>query len=396
MKRALGSRSKSRHIIHFDLDAFFASVEELLDPSIAGLPILVGGDPSERGVVSSASYAARAYGVHSAMPTSQALRLCPQAVLRHGHHKEYGSYSKQVMAILSEYTPLLEPISIDEAFLDVTGCEGLFGPADELAHKIQQRILSELGLPSSLGVARNKLVAKVASAMAKPCGVLVVPTGQEAAFLAPLPIERLWGIGEVTARRLRSRGMLTIGQLAALSARQMKELFGSAAEEMSRRALGIDQRPVGSSGRRKSVSQEHTFARDVSDIRVLRRSLLKMSDNVATQLRKKGECARTVVLKVRYPDFRTITRRVTLSQPTDLAEVIHAQAVQLLQKEWTRGVRVRLIGVGVTGLVRARQLGLFDTSTERLGRLSRVVDEIRSKHGQDAIRRASLLETDDR
>jgi DNA polymerase-4 len=386
---------KPRSIIHFDLDAFFASVEELLDPLIAGLPILVGGSPEGRGVVSSASYAARAYGVHSAMPMAQALRLCPHAVVRHGHHKTYTDYSKRVMAILAQYTPLLEPISIDEAFLDVTGCEQLFGPAQELAYKIQERILAELGLPSSLGLASNKLVAKVASALAKPRGVIVVPAGQEAAFFAALPIDRLWGVGKVTGERLRDRGVETIGQLAALSPQQMKQLFGSAAAEMHRRALGIDERPVGPSGRRKSISQEHTFVQDVGDLGVLRRVLLKMSEDVATQLRKKGKCARTVVLKMRYPDFRTITRQVTLSQPTDLSRVIHAQAVELLQKEWTRGAKVRLIGVGVTGLVGARQLGLFDGEAERLEKLSRVLDEIRSKHGKKAIRRASLLEPDD-
>jgi DNA polymerase-4 len=387
--------SKPRSIFHLDLDAFFASVEELLDPSIAGLPILVGGSPDGRGVVSSASYAARAYGVRSAMPTSQALRLCPQAVVRRGHHREYASYSKRVMAILAEYTPLLEPISIDEAFLDVTGCEQLFGPADELARRIQQRILSELGLPASLGVASNKLVAKVASDLAKPGGVLVVPAGEEADFFAPLPIERLWGVGEVTAQRLYDSGVHTVGQLAALSEPQMEALFGSAATEMHRRALGMDDRPVGVEGRRKSISQEHTFPRDVGDIKVLRRALLDMSENVATRLRKGGECARTVVLKMRYPDFRTITRRVTLSQPTDLAEVIHARATKLLQAEWKKGVQVRLIGVGVTGLAQARQLGLFDAPIERLGKLSRVVDEIRSKYGKGAIRRASLLKRDD-
>jgi len=386
---------KLRSIIHLDLDAFFASVEELLDPSIAGLSILVGGDPVGRGVVSSASYAARAYGVHSAMPMSQALRLCPQAVVRHGQHNEYGAYSKRVMVILAEYTPSLEPISIDEAFLDVSGCERLFGPADELARRIQQRIMSELSLPSSLGVASNKLVAKVASALSKPRGLLVVPPGHEAAFLAPLPIERLWGVGEVTARRLRARGVQTIGQLAVLSAQQMKALFGSAAAEMHRRALGIDDSPVGVRGRRKSVSQERTFPRDVGDINVLRRSLLDMSETVATRLREDGDCARTVTLKMRYPDFKTITRQVTLSQPTDLAEVIHAHAMKMLQREWKKGVKVRLIGVGATGLAQARQLGLFETRAERLSRLSRAVDQIRRKYGKDAIRRASLLKADD-
>jgi DNA polymerase-4 len=387
--------SMPRSIIHLDLDAFFASVEELLDPSIAGLPIIVGGSPEGRGVVSSASYPARAFGVHSAMPMSQALRLCPQAVVRRGHRREYSSYSRRVMAILAEYTPLLEPISIDEAFLDVTGCEGLFGPADVLAHRLQERILAELGLPASLGVASNKLVAKVASDLAKPRGVLVVPAGQEAAFFAPLPIERLWGVGDVTAGRLHEHHIHTIGQLAALPATQMKALFGSGAEEMHRHALGISDSPVGVEGRRKSVSQEHTFARDVGDLAALQRALLEMSEEVAAQLRREGDCAHTVVLKMRYPDFTTITRQVTLAQPTDLAEDICTHAHELLRHEWKKGTQLRLIGVGVTGLSQARQLSLFDTHTEQLSKLSKAVDEIRHKYGDDAIQRASLLKSDD-
>jgi len=296
------------------------------------------------------------------------------------------------MAILGEYTPLLEPISIDEAFLDVSGSERLFGPPDELAHHVQQRIMSELQLPSSLGVASNKLVAKVASALAKPRGVLVVPSGQEAAFLAPLPVKRLWGVGEVTASHLHASGVHTIGQLAALPERQMKALFGAHAAEMHSRALGIDDRPVGAKSRRKSISHEHTFPRDVDDINVLQRSLLDMSENVAARLRRKRMCARTIVLKIRYPAFKTVTRRATLSQPTELAEVIYTEAMQLLQREWKTGTRVRLIGVGVAGLFEARQLGLFDTAAERLSRLSHTVDEIRLKYGDNAIRRASLLE----
>lgn len=392
---SLSTETHPRSIIHVDLDAFFASVEELLDPSIAGLPVIVGGDPAKRGVVASASYAARAYGVHSAMPMAQALRLCPYAVVRHGHHEVYASYSKRVMAILAEYTPLLEQVSIDEAFLDVTGCEQLFGPPVEIARRIQQRILSELGLSASLGVASNKLVAKVASTLAKPRGLHVVPPGQESAFLAPLPIEYLWGIGKVTAERLHHLGVQTIGQLAALPDQQMKALFGSVAAEMRRRALGIDDSPVGAEARRKSVSQEHTFPRDVTDIRVLKRYLLEMSEELTAQLRKYGECARTVVLKMRYPDFRTITRRATLAQPTDLTDVIYAQAIALLQREWRQGIQIRLIGLGVTGLVQARQLNLFEESSQRLVRLSRAVDEIRSKYGGQAIRRASLLKHDD-
>ena len=382
---------KARSIIHLDLDAFFASVEELLDPAIAGLPIVVGGSPEGRGVVASASYAARAFGVRSAMPMSQALRLCPQAVVRPGRHRDYSAYSKRVMSILSEYTPLLEQVSIDEAFLDVSGTERLHGPAEGLARHIQQRIQEKVHLPASLGVASNKLVAKVASTLSKPHGLLVIEPGQEAAFFAPLPIERLWGVGKVTAERLHRHGIVTIGQLGALPPPQMKALFGSAAEEMHRRALGIDDSAVHDEWHRKSVSQERTFARDVGDLQVVQRALLGMSEDVAAYLRRDGECARVVVLKLRYPDFKTITRRVTLSQPTDLVQTIHAEAVRLLQREWKKGMQVRLIGVGASGLVQARQLSLFDPQSERLGKLSHTVDEIRGKYGKNAIRRASLL-----
>lgn len=387
----MSTLSKPRNIIHLDLDAFFASVEELLDPAIMGQPILVGGDPQGRGVVASASYAARAYGVHSAMPMSQALRLCPQAIVRSGRHSLYADYSHQVMTILAKYTPSLEQISIDEAFLDVSGTERLFGPVGELARRIQQRIQLELSLPASLGVAGNKLVAKIASTLSKPHGLLIVPVGEEAAFLEPLPVERLWGVGETTARHLHTYGIQTIGQLATQPLPRMKTLFGAAAEEMHRRALGIDDSPVTSDWQRKSVSQERTFSRDMGDLQELRQSLLSMSETVASYLRRDGECARVVVLKLRYPDFRTITRRVTLAQPSDLTEVLYEQAAQLLQREWKNGMRVRLLGVGATGLTHARQLGLFSDETERLGKLSQTVDKIRDKYGKNAIRRASLL-----
>jgi DNA polymerase-4 len=382
-----------RRIIHIDLDAFFASVEELLDPSIVGLSIIVGGNPQGRGVVASASYAARAFGVRSAMPVAQALRLCPQAIVRHGHYADYSAYSRRVMAILAEYTPLLEQISIDEAFLDVTGSELLYGTLETLARRIQSRILTECGLPSSFGGAGNMLVAKIASGLAKPRGVLVVAPGEETAFLSPLPIERLWGVGEVTARRLHARGIRTIGDMAALSHQQLQSLFGNAAISMHRRALGIDERPVITEWRRKSVSQERTFALDVGDLNALLRSLLNMSEDVAEQLRKEGECARTIVLKMRYPDFTTITRQVTLAQPTDLAETIYFQAGKLLQREWKGATKLRLIGVGATGLVEGRQLSLLDVHTEQLSKLSKAVDQIRHRYGRDAISRAALLET---
>ncbi len=385
---------RTRSIIHLDLDAFYASVEELLDPSVAGKPIVVGGDPAARGVVSSASYAARAFGVRSAMPMGQALRLCPQAIVRHGHYREYGRYSAQVMAILEAYTPLVEQISIDEAFLDVTGCERLWGAAPEIARTLQRRILEESGLPSSVGVATNKLVAKIASGLRKPRALVVVPAGEEASFLAPLPIEELWGVGEVAARRLHDLGLHTIGQLAAVPRETLVFAFSSYGATLYAHARGCDERPVATGGRRRSLSREETFARDVADEGELERVLLRLSDDVAGRLRRHGLQGRVVGLKLRYGDFTTVTRRATLEQPTDLAPTIYGQARQLLRRTRRPGAALRLLGVGVAGLIEvpAYQLGLFGDDDVRWSRLSGALDEIHARYGDRAIRRAAFLE----
>jgi DNA polymerase-4 len=381
-----------RHILHLDLDAFFASVEEILDPSLKGKPVIVGGSPQERGVVASASYSARAFGVRSAMPTSQALRLCPRAIVLPSRHKTYGEYSKRMMAILHEYSPLVEPLSMDEAFLDVTGCEARWGSPEELAHQLQERLAAELGLSSSIGLASNKLVGKIASGLEKPRGFVVVPHGKEAEFLAPLPVEKLWGVGEVTATRLHELGIFTIGQLAELPVAQLGAQFGRRGHDLARQARGIDDSAVVVERAEKSLSRETTFAEDVGDPKVLRKWLLTLSESVARQLRRRGVCGRTVKLKLRYSDFETLTRQVTLETPTDLEQVIFDQAVTLLDNAWDRRRRVRLIGVGVSKLdTETRQLTLFDAADdpkiERLRRLSRSVDEIRKKYGDDAIRR---------
>ncbi len=393
---------KRRHIIHLDLDAFFASVEELLDPSIAGQPIVVGGDPARRGVVSSASYPARAHGVRSAMPMSQALRLCPQAIVRHGHYREYGRYSTQVMEILAGYTPLLEQLSIDEAFLDVTGCERLWGPPEEIARTLQRRILEECRLPSSVGVATNKLVAKIASGLRKPRALVVVPPGQEAAFLAPLPVEQLWGVGEVAARRLHDLGLHTIGDLAAVPLKTLIYAFGNQGAALHEHARGVDNRPVVPEWRRRSLSHERTFARDVLDGDELERALLECSDAVAARLRRSELQGRVVGLKLRYGDFKTLTRRVTLSHPTNLGPTVYQHARQLFRDTWKPSTPVRLLGVSLSGLVEqpAYQLGLFGQDDGRWTRLSQALDRIHDRYGAEAIRRASFLapspESDDR
>ncbi len=385
---------RQRWIIHVDLDAFFASVEELLDPALRGKPIIVGGNPAQRGVVSSASYAARRYGVRSAMPTSRALRLCPHAILLRPRHEEYARRSRAVMEILHEITPQVEQISIDEAFLDVTGCEHLWGPVEQIGRLIQTRIKEEQHLPVSLGIASGKLVAKIACDWGKPEGLVIVQPGQEAAFLAPLPIERLWGVGQVTGDRLRAFGILTIGDLAAWPEEELVQQFGDMGRSLYVSARGIDRSRVRRSRPHRSISQEHTFARDVGDEETLLRTLLRMSENVATRLRRRRLVAQTVRIKLRFADFSTFTRQVTLDQPTDQGQVIYERARRLLARNWRKGQMLRLLGVGVSGLLDGGgyQLDLFDQTDQRRARLNRALDDIQTRFGQEAITRASLLE----
>jgi DNA polymerase-4 len=382
-----------RQIFHLDLDAFFASVEELQRPDLRARPVIVGGDPRRRGVVSSASYAARQFGVHSAMPTAQALRLCPDAVLIRPRHNLYKEHSARVMALLGEYTPLLEQLSIDEAFLDMTGTRICWTSVGEFAWELQERIQQELGLSTSLGVATNKLVAKIASAVGKPHGVIVVKPGEEETFLAPLSIECLWGVGPATARQLHRLGVRTIGQLAALPEHDLEQHFGKHGRALAQHARGLDERPVEPEGTRKSVSQENTFAQDVADLRPVERELLRLSEHVARQLRRRGLFASTVRIKLRYEDFTTITRQRTLEQPTNLEQVLYEEGRQLLLRAWSHGRRIRLIGIGASNLTTAGyQLGLFNHSEDQsLARLAKAVDEIRDRFGEDAIQRASLL-----
>ena len=382
-----------RRIIHVDLDACYASVEELLDPTLAGKPIIVGGDPAQRGVVSSASYAARAYGVRSAMPVSQALRLCPQAIVIPPHPREYERRSRAIMALLHEITPTVEPISIDEAFLDVTGCELLWGSVEQISHLIQGRILDEHGLDVSLGIASSKLVAKIACGTGKPKGLVIVLAGEEAAFLAPLPIESLWGVGRVTGARLRALGIQTIGDLARWQQDALQREFGELGQMLYAYARGIDTSPVHTARERRSISQERTFGQDVADAQILHQALLKMTERVSARLRAHKLTAQTVRIKLRFPDFTTITRQVTLLQPTDQTGLIHAQAETLLSAAWPQGQPVRLLGIAVSGLLERSgyQLGLFERTDQRRIRLDRTVDEIRSRYGDRAIVRASLL-----
>jgi len=341
---------RPRAIVHLDLDAFYAAVEVLEKPELAGKPLLIGGRPDHRGVVSTASYEARKFGVHSAMPMTRALRLCPDAILLPPRIGDCRVYSRQVMAILREHTPLVEQVSIDEAYLDLTGQVDSWDGAVQRAVQIQARVEADVGLSASLGVATNKLVAKVASDRDKPGGLTVVRPGEEAAFLAPLPVRVLWGVGPVTARKLAEVGVTTVGELARLPEASLRERFGGHGSSMARQARGIDRRPVVTEHQIKSVSQETTFSRDLADATALRRQLWRLSQGLARRLERAELAAGTVVLKLRYADFTTMTRQTKLAVPTDDERVIYRTALALLRREWQRGRPVRLLGVAGRGL----------------------------------------------
>jgi DNA polymerase-4 len=382
-----------RTILHLDLDAFFCAVEELHDPSLRSRPFAVGGRPEERGVVASCSYSARRFGVRSAMPTSRALRLCPGLLIISHHHANYGEMSDKVMQRLSDLSPLVEQISIDEAFVDISD---LREDAETVARRLQGRVNTELGLPCSVGVASNKLVAKIATEVGKktaqkgqpPNAIMVVPPGTEAAFLDPLPAEMLWGVGPKTAARLAGLGIKTVGDIARHPASDLVRRFGENGRDLARRACGVDESPVSSEHERKSISSETTFARDVSDDKVLADTLRTLSADVGRHLRRKELAGTTIKLKLRWPDFTTLTRQLTLPQPTDQDEQIYATALNLLGKVRAKGKAVRLIGVGVSGLgVPLRQLELWGARDERSRKLQQTLDELQARFGEKSIRR---------
>ncbi len=348
-----------RIIFHIDLDAFFASVEEVENPALKGKPLIVGGAPDKRGVVAAANYAARAFKVRAAMTTAQAQRRCPKAVVISPRHDVYRQYSERVMVILRQTSPVLEQLSIDEAFLDMTArIPDAFTPL-EYARQLQTRIKTELQLSASIGIAGNKLVAKIASDFDKPDGLTYVPPGAEAAFLSLLPIRKLWGVGPKTAEKLANLGVKTIGNLAQQSESELVQLFGINGAAMWRRAQGIDNSPLKTARIAKSISQETTFAQDVDDLQILGDTLRSMSMQLAQRLQKKGFTARTVTLKLRYSDFTTLIRNAS-QPPTNHAEDIYRQARYLLQTHWNRARPLRLIGLGVSNFIDGvEQLPLF-------------------------------------
>ena len=389
-----------RTILHLDLDAFYCAVEETRNPELRGKAFAVGGKPDERGVVASCSYAARKLGVRSAMPMSKALRLSPRLIIVPGHHRVYSEVSKQVMDILHSVTGLVEQISIDEAFLDISDIQD---NPERIAHGLQTRINKELQLPCSIGIASNKLVAKLATEVGKalalkrikaqgmvepPNAVTVVGFGEEATFLNPLPVDMLWGVGPKTSARLTELGIHIIGELAKWPESEMLRLFGENGRELSRHAKGIDDRPIETERETKSISQENTFSRDVRDDKLLQKTLREMSTEVAKQLRKNNLAGKTIKLKIRWPDFTTLTRQTTLNNPTDQEDEIAEAVLGLLKVVRKPNQAVRLIGVGVSGIgAPIRQLGLWDVDSEKSRKLQQAVDSLQEKYGKDVIHR---------
>ena len=352
----------ARTIIHADLDAFYASVEQLDNPALRGRPVVVGGPAESRGVVAAASYESRAFGVRSAMPMSRALRLCPDAVRISPRFDRYGEMSKQVMSIFRTVTPLVEPLSLDEAFLDVSGREKFHGGQRPLAVFLKADVKKRTGLTVSVGLGTNKTVAKIASEKGKPDGLVVVPPGEEASFLARLPVRSLWGVGPRAEEALARMGIRTIGDLAGADAAALTAAFGVRGEWFQRMASGKDDRPVETEHERKSVGAETTFPRDLEDGPELRRVLADVAEDVSRRLRDHGATARTVVLKLRYANFRTITRQTSLAEGIDSADELAAAAGALLDKTARPGDRFRLLGIHGTNLQpqgRA-QLGLWE------------------------------------
>jgi DNA polymerase-4 len=384
------SRSGTRTILHVDLDAFFAAVEQRDHPELRGKPVIVGGIPPGRGVVSAASYEARAFGVFSAMSVTEAYRRCPHGVFLPVDGRRYQQASRDVMAILRRFTPQVEPISIDEAFMDVTGSRPLFGEGPEIAAAIKSAIRDDVGLTASVGVATTKLVAKIASDLRKPDGLVVVPAGDETAFLAPLPISRLWGVGEKTATVLAEYGVKTIGDLAELSPDLLVRRFGKHGASLGTRASGMDDDPVHEGDPAKSVGHETTFDVDSSDPEVIERTLLALSDGVAGRLRSAGVKASTIAVKIRDSSFRTITRQRTLAEPTDLTEPIYRAALELARPQ-VRGIRVRLLGVTASHLGERVQLGLFPDDDPCRRKAIEAADAVRRRYGSKAVTRGRLV-----
>ncbi len=390
-------------ILHVDMDAFFASVEQHDHPEWRGKPLVVGSPPDQRGVVAAASYEARKFGIHSAMPSRTAFKKCPQAIFVRGNMARYKEVSRQIMRIFESYTPLVQPLSIDEAFLDITGSQRLFGNGEEIARKIRRDIREQTGLTASVGVAPNLFLAKLASDMNKPDGITLVPFDPKAikAFLAPLPIGKMWGVGKVTQKKLLALELPTLGKLQTCNIQTLGKALGQrAAQTFSRLAHGIDEREIGGETQDKSISNETTFKQDTTDRDHIEATYKALIDKVAARLRHAGLYATTVHLRLRWSDFSTITRQTRLTLPACDDPTLRETGIELLNEN-LQDRPVRLIGFGVSGLVatdqpQTLQLNLFDapdtTQHEKRSRLSHTADSIRKKYGTQSIQRASAIE----
>ncbi len=385
------------------MDAFFAAVEEREDPSLKGKPVVIGSDPKGgegRGVVATANYEARKYGIGSAMPISVAWRRCPHAVYLRPRIKLYAEVSRDAFEVFAQFTDAIEPLGIDEAFLDVTASRRLFGTGPEVARRLKDAVRDATGLTASVGCAASKYVAKIASDLKKPDGLVVVPPGTEAEFLAPLPIRRLWGAGPKTLARLRSLGCVTIGDVAALDPGVLERRFGEAlGGRFHRLSRGVDSRKVDTGRKRKSLGKEITFDRDVSDREEVDRTLLGLCDDVIAACRKKQLAGTTVTVKLRFEGFETVTRQRAVENPVDTVEGIWPVARDLFRKADHSGVPIRLIGVTMSGFDAKQepQLGMFDSAevpTDR--RVAEAVDKLRERFGKDSVQRAALLGQTDR
>jgi len=388
-------------IIHVDMDAFFAAIEQRDNPEYRGKPLIVGADPQGgkgRGVVSTCSYEARKFGVHSAMAIRDAYKLCPQGIYVWPNGKLYGMVSKEIFKILYEFTDKIEPLSIDEAFMDVTGSIRLLGQGREIAVNIKKRIFEDQQLVASIGVAPNKYLAKIASDLEKPDGLVIVEPGKIDEFLHPLPISRLWGAGKQTQKLLFNMGIKTIGDLAAFPEKTLKTKLGKVGDHFYKLSHGIDKREVHTDDPVKSVSNEHTFFKDLKDGPELRQRMAALCEKVAFRLRKNNLAGKTIHLKLRYSDFSTITRNKTILKPTNETDVIKSIVISLFEANYIPGRAVRLIGAGVSGFLKQEsyQISLFESSQDKFKKLDALEDEIKTKFGNKMIKRADSLGVNNR
>ena len=384
-------------ILHVDMDAFFVSVELLDRPDLRGKPVVVGGRPDQRGVVSAASYEARKFGIHSAMPLRTAGRLCPHAVFLDGHHEKYSEWSDRVASILAKFSPIVEMVSIDEAYLDLSGTERLHGPPLAAADKLLRTITRQTSLPCSGGLATTRLVAKVASDQAKPRGLVWVAPGMEARFLAPLPIRKIPGIGEVTERALRALSIETVEQLATHEQQKLEKIFGQWGTALYRKARGGDSYEFLIDAVPKSISHNHTFGEDTADVPEMQSLLSHLSQKTCKRLREAGLSARTLTLTIRYAGFQTYTRSKTVQDPVHLDADVHAIFLELFRAHRDPKRKVRLLGVALSGLCHGtKQLDLLEADRrEKLDRLTKATDQLRDKFGFGSVQFGGSLRRDD-